>query len=142
VLSAPGFRFYHPIEVRYGDLDPQAHVNNARYFTYMEQARIAYIRELGLWDGKSFLDVGIILADARVTFLAPIYFGEELHVGARVTEMGNKSLTMEYSLEEVEGDKQFATGSSVLVAYDYREGRAMPIPEHWRKTILAYENPS
>ena len=34
------FRFYHPIEVRYGDLDPQGHVNNARYLTYLEQARI------------------------------------------------------------------------------------------------------
>ena len=55
-------RFYHPIEVRYGDLDPQGHVNNARYLTYMEQARIAYVAHLGLWKGPSFLDIGIILA--------------------------------------------------------------------------------
>jgi acyl-CoA thioester hydrolase len=43
----PGFHYYHPIEVRYGDLDPQGHVNNARYLTYLEQARIGYIRHLG-----------------------------------------------------------------------------------------------
>jgi len=29
-----GFKFYHAIEVRYGDLDPQGHVNNANYLTY------------------------------------------------------------------------------------------------------------
>ena len=141
IPRVPGFRFYHPIEVRYGDLDPQAHVNNARFLTYMEQARIAYIRALGLWDGGSFLDVGIILAEVKVTFLAPIYFGQELRVGVRVTEIRIKSLTMEYSLEETGGDKQFATGSSVLVAFNYREGSTLPIPEHWKNTILAYENP-
>jgi len=41
------FNYYHPIEVRYGDLDPQGHVNNARYLTYFEQARINYIAHLG-----------------------------------------------------------------------------------------------
>ena len=41
------FRFYHPIEVRYGDLDPQGHVNNAKHLTYFEQARISYMVELG-----------------------------------------------------------------------------------------------
>ena len=74
----PTFCFYHPIEVRYGDLDPQGHVNNAKYMTYMEQARVAYIRHLGLWPGGSFLDLGIILADARITFRKPILFGTPL----------------------------------------------------------------
>jgi acyl-CoA thioester hydrolase len=136
----PEFHFYHPIEVRYGDLDPQAHVNNAKYLTYMEQGRIAYIQALGLWDGQSFMDVGIILAEARVTFLAPVYFGQEVRVGVRVTEIRNKSLTMEYSLEDAENGAHLATGSSVLVAYDYRMGQTMPFPEGWRKAISMFEN--
>ena len=135
------FRFYHPIEVRYGDLDSQGHVNNAKYLTYMEQARINYVKSLGLWPGGSFMDVGIILADAQVTFLAPIQFGSPLQVGARITRLGNKSLTMEYRLEDRENSQQYATGSTVLVAYDYREGRSIPIPPGWREKILAFEGP-
>jgi len=51
------FNFYHPIEVRYGDLDPQGHVNNAKQVTYFEQARIAYKIHLGLFAiGQSFMD--------------------------------------------------------------------------------------
>ena len=75
------FRFYHPIEVRYGDLDPQGHVNNARYLTYFEQARVKYIRNLGLWNEDSFLDIGFILAEAKLTFLAPVHFTTPLRVG-------------------------------------------------------------
>ena len=126
--------------MRYGDLDPQAHVNNAKFLTYMEQGRIAYIRDLGLWDGRSFFDIGIILAEVRVTFLAPIYFGQKVKVGVRVSEIRNKSMTMEYVLQDGESGQQLATGSSVLVAYDYRTGQTHQIPDSWRDTIARFEH--
>jgi acyl-CoA thioester hydrolase len=134
------FRFYHPIEIRYGDLDPQGHVNNSRYLTYMEQARIAYIQHLGLWKGGSFLDIGIILADVQVTFLAPILFGEQIRVGLQVTRLGNKSISMEYIIDESQSGQEYASGSTVVVAYDYSDHCTIPIPEHWRKTITSFEN--
>ena len=135
----PAFRYFHPIEVRYGDLDPQGHVNNAMYLTYMEQARIGYIKHLGLWDGKSYLKIGIILADAQVTYRAPILLGQDVRVGVRVSHLGNKSLKMEYRLEDGADGAELATGSTVLVTFDYREGSTMPIPEGWRKTIAEFE---
>ena len=134
------YRFYHPIEVRYGDLDPQGHLNNARYLTYMEQARINYLKQVGLWDGKSFLDVGIILAEARVTFRAAIQFGCRVQVGVRVTRLGNKSLDMAYRLEDAQTNQEFATGSTVLVAYDYRNQRTIAIPPDWRQKIEDFEH--
>ena len=134
-----GFRFFHPIEVRYGDLDPQGHVNNASYLTYLEQARIAYIRQLGLWPSGSFLDIGIILADAQLTFRSPILFGQPVRVGVRVSRLGNKSLAMEYRLEDGQSGQVLASGSSVLVAYDYRTGQTIPIPPKWRETITHFE---
>jgi acyl-CoA thioester hydrolase len=135
----PGFRFYHPIEVRYGDLDPQGHVNNARYLTYLEQARIAYIHQLGLWKGGSFLDVGVILADAKIAFKEPIQYGQPVRVGVRVSRLGGKSLTMEYQIEDSGDGRVLATGSSVLVAYDYHQGRSLPLPDDWRRTLAEFE---
>ncbi len=133
------YRYSHLIQVRYGDLDPQGHVNNARYMTYMEQARVGYIQHLGLWKGGSFMDFGIILAEAQITFKAPILYGQQVQVGVRVTRLGNKSLTMDYLLEEGHTGEEFATGSSILVAYDYREGSTIPIPDDWRQTIVSFE---
>jgi acyl-CoA thioester hydrolase len=134
------FHFYHPIEVRYGDLDPQGHVNNARYFTYIEQARIHYIIHVGLFQkGQSFMDVGVILADAHMTFKASIQFEQAVRVGVRVARLGNKSLTMEYRLENAENGTELATGSTVLVAYDYRTRQTVPIPVEWRGKIARFE---
>lgn len=136
----PAFRFYLPIEVRYGDLDPQGHVNNARYLTYLEQARISYVRHLGLWDGRSFSDIGFILADIQVTFRAPILFGQKIQVGLRVSRLGNKSLTMEHRLEDTQTGQELATASAALVTYDYHTQTTVPIPDHWRQAIIAFED--
>ena len=135
----PLYRFYHPIEVRYGDLDPQGHLNNAKYLTYLEQARIHYIKHLGLWDGGSFLKIGIILADAHITFRAAVQFAQPVRVGVRVTRLGNKSLEMEYCMEDAQTGQELATSTTVLVAYDYQTGETIPIPETWRKLIQGYE---
>lgn len=133
------FRFFVPLTVRYSDLDPQGHVNNARYLTYLEEARIAYIRELGLWDGESFLDVGIIIAEARVVYRAAITIGQNLRAGVRTARLGSKSLMMEYILEDAGDGRLLATGSTVLVTYDYHQNQTIPVPESWRQAITAYE---
>jgi acyl-CoA thioester hydrolase len=135
----PVFRFYHPIEVRYGDLDPQAHVNNAKFLTYVEQTRVEYLRNLGLWDGRSFMDIGIILAEARITFLAPVYYGQSVRVGARVSRIGNKSMVMDYLLEDTVSGTKLAEAGAVMVAYDYHNSITISVPEDWRQVIQEFE---
>ena len=133
------YRFFHPVEVRYGDLDPQGHLNNAKYFTYIEQARIAYWRQLGLWNGGSFLDIGIILAEARMAFKTPVRWGQPICVGVCVNRLGNKSLDVICKIEDAETKIEHASGSTVQVAYDYYASKTIPIPDEWRKIIANFE---
>ncbi len=133
------FKFYHPIEVRYGDLDPQGHLNNARYLTYMEQARIQYIKHLGLWQGDSFMDMGVILADIHISFHAPVQFGQAVRVGVRVSRLGRKSMEMVHVMEDAESGQELAAGTAVLVAYDYHTSRSIPILDEWRQVISDFE---
>jgi acyl-CoA thioester hydrolase len=134
-----GFRFSTPVVVRYSDVDAQGHVNNARYFTYMEEARLLYVQAIGLWEASQGFDaIGQIVAEATCTFLKPILLGQTVDVGLRIPRLGNKSLIMEYLLT-VAGE-EVATGRTVQVAYDYHTHQSIPIPEDWRKRIEAYES--
>jgi acyl-CoA thioester hydrolase len=135
------YLFSYPIDVRYGDLDPQGHVNNANFLTFFEQARINYLVSLGLFDKtSSFMDVGIILADAHITFLAPVLYGMDVHVQVGVTRLGNKSLTMEYLMLEARTDMELARGSTVLVTFDYHSNQTISIPVLWREKISGFES--
>jgi len=54
--------------------------------------------------------------------------------------MGNKSMTAEYTLIDAASKEELATGSAVLVGYDYRTNETIPIPEEWREKITVFEN--
>ena len=133
------YRFYQAITVRYGDLDPQGHVNNARYLTYMEHTRVAYARHLKLWDGGSFFNFGMIMADAHLVFKAPILWGQPIRVGMRIARLGNKSMDSFCIFEDGHSGQVLAEGASVLVAYDYHAGKTIPIPDEWRQRIQEFE---
>ena len=133
------FHYYKSIEVRFSDLDSLGHVNNARYLTYMEQARIGYFHHLGLWWQRRWPAVGFILADARVTFQRPILLEYKVKIGVRIPRLGNKSFPMHYHLEDAETGDVFATGTTVQVCYDYQNQHTIPIPEAWRHIITSFE---
>lgn len=134
------YNFTHPIEVRYGDLDPQGHLNNAKYLTYFEQARIFYFVKLGLFrQGQSFLDIGVILADVHLTFHAPVLFGMDIHAGVKTTRLGNKSFDVQQALINHATGKVMCTSELVLVTYDYHTGHTIPIPHEWREKTTQFE---
>jgi len=134
------FRFYHPIEVRYGDLDPQGHLNNAKFVTFFEQARIQYIRHLGLYkEGQSFMEIGVILADVHVAYRKPVEWGMPIKVGVRITKIGNKSMTVEQNVVHAQTGEVFAEGEVVMVAFDYYQNKSIPVPQEWRDAVDQFE---
>ena len=128
-----GFPFVAPVEVRFRDLDPLGHVNNAVYLSYFENARIACFAAItGL---VSLQELNMILAEVTVTYHAPALFGDRLEVGVRVTRMGTKSFDMEYLLVRQPDGRRVASGRSVQVMYDYASAQTIPISDELRGQI-------
>ncbi|HMN12220.1 MAG TPA: acyl-CoA thioesterase, partial [Bellilinea sp.] len=113
------YKLYLPIQIRYGDLDPQWHVNNARFITYMEHGRLAYLEKLGLFNGTDFLNFPLIVADVHVVFKAPIRHTEPLRLGIGVSKVGTKSLTFECTLDNPDTNEIKAQGTFIMVRFDY-----------------------
>jgi acyl-CoA thioester hydrolase len=129
------YNYKYPLQVRYGDLDPQWHVNNARFNTYFEQARTAYLMDLGLFDGKSFFDLGLIVADVHIAYKLPVALGQEIEIGVRVDKIGSKSMNMSYAVLDAKSGAEMATCETVMVGFDYHEGKTIVIPQEWRDKI-------
>ncbi len=132
-----GFRYKVEVQVRFRDLDPMNHVNNAVYFTYFEIARIAYYGELtGSTDPR---ELDIILAEATCSYRSPAVYGERLDVWVRTASLGRSSSVFEYRIAEQTTGRLVATGRTVQVMYDYATGRSMPIPPELRARFEAFE---
>jgi len=132
------YNFSTSLEVRYSDLDAQGHLNHARYLSFMEQARFKYMMTVGLWlDVHDFNAVGQIVAEATCSYKRPVLLSQMVEVAVRISQLGHKSLDMEYQMT-VDG-VEVATGRTVQVAYDYAAGHSMIIPQEWREKIAAFE---
>ncbi len=127
--------FETEIRPRFRDIDAMGHVNNAVYFTYMEQTRteyylkIANVRRLG--------EIGFILASESCDFRSPISFGETVVLRAWPTRIGDSSFTLRYEMRVKEDGRLAAEGESVQVSYDYAAKKPKPMPPEFRRAIEA-----
>jgi acyl-CoA thioester hydrolase len=133
----PGdFPHRYVVDVRFGDTDAMGHANNSRFLTYCESARIEY------WEAATGEPIALvthgaeeslILADIRVSFRSPVYFGEVLTVESRIGHVGRTSFTLEHRLTAGESAvgraRLVATAEGVQVLYDYAAGRPRVIPD-------------
>lgn len=114
--------FEHEVTVPWRDLDAAGHLNNAKYFSYMEDARsIAYLRARGIDTASAMRpeDLDIILAHASCDFRSAALMGETLVVRLWPTRVGNTSFSLRYEITEKVSGRTVAQGESVQVAFDY-----------------------
>lgn len=125
------------LEIRYGDLDPYGHVNNAVYLEFFEKLRICYWRALAGIAGIEKLVAGdvpgarYVVAETTVRYKAPIFFEDALHGAARMRTVGNHSYTMDFELrtgETFEGGTLAAESSAAHVFFDPVENAVQPRP--------------
>ena len=123
----------HVEQVRFRNLDPMGHVNNAVFLTYIEQARAALLAEVGAATGLE--DMNMIVARVEIDFRAPVRFGQEVEISVHASRFGTKSFDLDYELR-VDGEV-VAEAKSVQVAYDYARREPVPLPAAWREKLTA-----
>jgi acyl-CoA thioester hydrolase len=145
--DVPGdFAHRHQVEVRLSDTDAMGHVNNARYLTYVEIARVAYYERVtgnALPIGAHGAEEGMILAEIRMTYRSPAFYGETLTVETRVERIGRSSFGRVHRITAPDSRygsaRLIAVADSVLVSYDYQQESPIPVPDQWRAAIAAFE---
>lgn len=134
-----GFPLTVAHEVAWGEMDALGHVNNARFFTWFESARIALFRAIGVVTERGG-SCGPILATTTCDFRMPVTFPASLRIGVRVSSVGNTSMTLQYVVRGSDPPGAvYATGSSVVVMVDYRTMEKVPVPDAVRAAVLALE---
>ena len=119
-------------EIRFADIDAMGHVNNAVYFTYFEQARIHFFKQMigGKWD---WTKDGILVAHSEIDYKMPILLNDKVEISTWCSEIGQKSFSVHYEVKR--GDQLCSVGNSVLVCFNHAEKRTQEIPQVWREML-------
>jgi acyl-CoA thioester hydrolase len=151
---------WFPVQIRFRDLDPLAHVNNTVFFIYCEDARIYYFRQLDLehWPSQeedqlvhspepeaqtvriqttsTGAHYGNLIKENSCTYNLPLIRSDQAEIGVQVVHMGHTSYIIEQQIRDAtDHTRIFATSRTVLVWCNYHTGRPYPIPPTLRAAI-------
>ena len=135
-MAVEGYAFSTRQEIVLRDLDSFGHVNNAVYLTFIENARIDYLRNVV---GAARRDeIRNIMAAVSLEFRAEVPFEDELEIGVRTVGIGTKSFQLSYRLVRKDGVVA-VDATSTQVMFDFDAGIAIEVPEDWRRAIEAHD---
>jgi acyl-CoA thioester hydrolase len=136
------------IAIRYKDLDPYGHVNNAVYLEFFEEIRLAYWRALAGLAGIENLEAGdvpgarYVIAETTVRYKAPILLDDILHGAASIPIVGNRSYAMDFELrtgESFERGTLVAEGLAAQVFFDPKTDEVTPRPDWFLPAVAKLE---
>jgi acyl-CoA thioester hydrolase len=113
--------------VRWDDIDAFGHVNNAKYLTYIQEARF-------LWSSITEM----VVARAEVDYIEAMYEGGRFYdVNLWVEAIGNSSFTMGY---EIVGDNAIvhAKVKTVQVVVNMETMKSRPLKDSEREFLNKY----
>jgi acyl-CoA thioester hydrolase len=119
-------RFRVTAEIRYSDLDPNEHVNHARYLIYLEEARLAFRR---LLDRELGLPAQVTwpIAELTIRYRRSAVYPGSLTVELAPIHVGRTSFTLGYGIFDGDGCVVVAMNRSVCV--DRVTGRPVAMGE-------------
>jgi len=110
--------------IRFGDLDPQGHVNNTVFATFFETGRVAFLREPG--NALSPPGTTSVLARLDISFLKELHWPGEVEIGTGIAEIGRSSFTFLQAIFYEGACAATARATMVMIDGGTRKSRALP----------------
>ncbi|MEU7617140.1 thioesterase family protein [Micromonospora rifamycinica] len=138
-------RFVYHCTLRWSDLDAYGHVNNSRFLTLYEEARVALMFAGGkAWGVGSFAD-GVVIRRHEVDYLRPVDYAlgrataqaaPTVRIELWVERIRAASFTVAYELYD--GEVLASTARSVLVPFDLFEKRPRRLSDEERAFLESW----
>lgn len=102
----------YPLTVRWSDVDSYGHVNNVKYYDYIQEARISLVNDTVGWEPEAVW----MVVRQDLEYLKPIDFRiDPYEVGTAVSAIGNRSFTLTAEISDPTSGTLYATARTVVV---------------------------
>ncbi|MEN2467640.1 thioesterase family protein [Ornithinibacillus sp. FSL M8-0202] len=133
------FTFFIPIRIRFSETDMFGHVNNVSPFIYFEEARIEYLKSVGLFDNASSAEGIPIVADLQCDYHKQLYFQDSLRIYVKAAHVGNTSFDIHY-MGVNQKEEVCLTGRGRIVYINPESGRPIKLGEEIKDKLMMVTN--
>ncbi|HKK44398.1 MAG TPA: thioesterase family protein [Balneolaceae bacterium] len=115
--------------IRFRDLDPLNHVNNAIFSTFYEEARIDFIQQEPALAGQLKNGYSFVLANIEIDFIQPVEYPADLLIGTGIKAMGNSSITSFQAIYTSNSHNLVSAAEAHGVWFDLKKQRPARLPD-------------
>jgi acyl-CoA thioester hydrolase len=135
------FKHKITVTVRFHEVDMLGVCNNAVYINYFEQARLDYIKALGLVPERGLFSDGKLFFIVRneINYKSHSRFDDVLDVYSRITYIRNSSFGFDHLVVNNMTDEIIAEGSGVIAQVDPKSRRSTPLEEKFIEAVRNFE---
>lgn len=118
------------IDILWDDMDAYGHVNNAKYFTYMQECRFDWLTELKIEFSPT--SRAPVLGAANCKFIRPIVYPAKIAVDLYLAGKVGKKIIFSHTIRNANNPEQiYAIGEAEVVWFDFVTNKSIPEPEEY-----------
>ncbi|GII24563.1 acyl-CoA thioesterase [Planosporangium mesophilum] len=129
-------RFTYHCALRWSDMDAFGHVNNARFLTLYEEARVELMFKGAREAGLTSLEAGVVISRHEVDYLRPVDYGRPVRIDMWLEEIRPSRFVVAYEL--FDDDVVASRARSVCVPFDLSAGRPRRLSEAERAYLTPW----
>lgn len=139
--NPPDISLFHDridVQIRFNDVDVLGHVNNTVYFAFYDTGKAHYFNSVG---GKpvDWKHVDMVIANVNCSFMAPIFYGEDIEVLTTCLSISTKSMRILQLIREKKTGQVKSMCETVMVCFDPATGQTNPVPDDWKERAAKFE---
>lgn len=134
------FPVWLELPVRFRDLDPLNHVNNALFSTFYEEARIDFVRRVPSFSKQLDNGFSFVLVNINIDFVLPIKYPKKILIGTGIKKLGNTSITCFQAIFTKEEKKLVSVSEASGVWFDIKNQKPAKLPEIGNRDLLLDES--
>lgn len=135
------FKHKTTVTVRFHEVDMLGVCNNAVYINYFEQARLQYMKDLGLLPEKGIFSDGNLFFIVRneINYKSHAHYDDELNIYSRISYIKNSSFGYDHLVENSRTGEIIAEGSGVITQVDPVTRKSTPLNDHFINAVQNFE---
>ncbi len=125
--------------IRWDDMDAFSHVNNATYFTYLQECRFDWLLSHNIIiDPTTF---GPIVGEVGCKYLRPITYPAEIVVELYFSHKAGRRIYLEHIIRDRNiPDLIYATATATIIWIDFTTGRSILPPPQYNHILEMHHN--
>jgi acyl-CoA thioester hydrolase len=123
--------------VRWSDLDAYGHVNNARFLTLYEEARVALMFIEARKAGVTSFEQGVVISRHEIDYMRPVDYTDPVHIELWIEGIRPSRFTVAYEL--FDGGAVASRARSVCVPFDLAAGRPRRMSDAEREFLVPWQ---